>query len=137
MVFAIRSHRANGYLEVFSNVTRARSSAPAVAIEGGRRRRRRADNRIGSFVQFTAVYECFMNSVMELNLSKFIKQPNQWFAGALFALSLLGFIYPHHISQGMEGHGANIRYWHKIQKTNDNAWYTPPRSPTFDDLLGS
>ena len=74
---------------------------------------------------------------MQLNLPKSTKQPNQWFAGALFALSLLGSIHPHHMSHAKGPYQANILYSHQIQKSNDDFWYTPPRSPGFDDLLGS
>ena len=91
----------------------------------------------GSFVPFTVIGECFMNSAMQLNLSKSTKPPNQWFAGALFAFSLLGFIHPHHMSHTKEGYHANILYSHQIQNSNDDFWYTPPRSPAFNDLLGS
>jgi hypothetical protein len=91
----------------------------------------------GSFVPFTVIGECFMNSAMQLNLLKFTKQPNQWFAGALFAFSLLGSIHSHHMSHAQGRSHANLLYSHQIQKSNDDYWYTPPRSPAFSDLLGS
>jgi hypothetical protein len=74
---------------------------------------------------------------MQLNLSKSTKQPNQWFAGALFVFSLLGSITPHHTSHTKGHYHANILYSHQIQKSDDDFWYTPPRSPAFNDLLGS
>jgi hypothetical protein len=77
------------------------------------------------------------NAAMPLNLSKSSNQPNQRFADALLAFSLLGLIYPHHLIQATGRHHPNIRYSHGIQKNNDDYWYMPARSPAFDDLLGS
>ena len=74
---------------------------------------------------------------MQLNLSKLTKEPNQWFAGALFVFSLLGSIHPYHMSHVKGHYHANILYSHQIQKSDDDFWYTPPRSPAFNDLLGS
>ena len=76
------------------------------------------------------------NPAMQLHL-KYTKQPNHWFAGALFVFSLLGSIHPHHMSHAKGRYQANILYSHQIQKSNDDSWYTPPRSPAFSDLLGS
>jgi hypothetical protein len=88
-----------------------------------------------SLVPFTVIGECFISSAMQLNLSKFTKQPNQWFAGALFVFSLLSSTHPHHVIHA-KGRN-NILYSHQIQKSNDDSWYTPLRSPAFNDLLGS
>jgi hypothetical protein len=74
---------------------------------------------------------------MQLNLSKSTKQPNNWFAGALFVFSLLGYIHPHHMSYTKGHYHANILYSHQIQNSDDDFWYTPPRNPAFNDLLGS
>jgi hypothetical protein len=70
-------------------------------------------------------------------LSKSTKRPNNWFAGALFVFSLLGYIHPNHTSHTKGQYHANILYSHQIQKSDDDFWYTPPRSPAFNDLLGS
>ena len=78
-----------------------------------------------------------MNLAMQLDLLKFTKQPNQWFAGALFAFSWLGSNHPHHMSHAKGYYHANILYAHQIQESDDDLWYTPPRSPAFNDLLGS
>jgi hypothetical protein len=74
-----------------------------------------------------------MNSAMQLNLSNSTKQPNQWFAGALFVFSLLGSIHVSHAKGGR----YNTLYSHQIQKSNADLWYTPPRSPAFNEMLGS
>jgi hypothetical protein len=74
---------------------------------------------------------------MQMNPSKSTKQPNQWLAGALVVFSLLGSIHPHYMSHANRRYHANILYSRQIQKSNDDFWYTPPRSPAFDDLLGS
>jgi hypothetical protein len=74
---------------------------------------------------------------MQLNLSKTTKKPNQWFAGALFVFSLLASIHPYHMSHAKGYYHANILYAHQIQESDDDLWYTPPRSPAFNDLLGS
>ena len=69
---------------------------------------------------------------MQLKLSNSTKQSNQWFAGALFVFSLLGSVHMSHA----KGY-YNILYSHQIHKSNDDFWYTPPRSPAFNELLGS
>jgi hypothetical protein len=69
---------------------------------------------------------------MQLILSNPTKQSNQWFAGALFVFSLLGST---HMSYA-RGH-YNIQYSHQIQKSKNDTWYVPPRSPAFNELLGS
>ena len=74
---------------------------------------------------------------MQLNLSKPTKQPSQWFAGALFIFSVFGSIHPYHMSHAKGRYNANILYSHQIQKSDDDLWYTPSRSPAFNDLLGS
>jgi hypothetical protein len=74
---------------------------------------------------------------MQPNISKSTKQPNQWFAGALFVFSLLGSIPPYHMSHVKGGYHTNLLYSHQIEKSDDDSWYTPPRSPAFNDLLGS
>ena len=74
---------------------------------------------------------------MQLNLSKPTKQPSQWFAGSLFIFSVLGSIHPYHMIHAKGRYHANILYSHQNQKSNDDLWYTPPRSPAFNDLLGS
>jgi hypothetical protein len=106
------------------------------AIEGSSVEAHGKPIRTGSFVPFTVIGECFMNSAMQLNLLKFTKQPNQCFAGALFAFSLVGSIHPHYMSHVQGRSHANLLYSHQIQKSNDDYWYTPPRSPAFNDLLG-
>jgi hypothetical protein len=58
---------------------------------------------------------------MQLNLFKSNKQPNQWFAGALFAFSLLGSIHPNDMNHAKGRHHANFFYSHKIQKSNDDS----------------
>jgi hypothetical protein len=81
--------------------------------------------------------EAAYDPARQLNLSKPAKQPNQWFAGALFVFSLIGSIAPHHLSHAKGRYHANILYSNQIQKSDDDSWYTPPRSPAFNDLLGS
>ena len=69
---------------------------------------------------------------MQLKLSNSTKQSNQWFAGPLFVFSLLFSIHMSHA----KGH-YNIQYSHQTQQSKDDFWYTPPRSPAFNELLGS
>jgi hypothetical protein len=76
-----------------------------------------------------------MNSVMQLNLLKSTKQPNQCFAGALFVFTLLGTVHPHQVSHTKRH--SSILYSNQTQKSHDDFWYTPPQSPAFDHLLGS
>ena len=69
---------------------------------------------------------------MQKNLSHFTKQPNQRFAGALLVFSLLGSVHLSHA----KGH-YDIQYSHQIEKSKNDSWYTPERSPAFNELLGS
>lgn len=78
-----------------------------------------------------------MNSAMQLNLSKSVNEPNRSFANLLLAFSLLGLIYAHHMNQVNERYHANIVHLIHVRQTNDDFWYTPPRSPAFNDLIGS
>jgi hypothetical protein len=93
------------------------------------------NNRTGSFVPFTVTGECLITSAMQLTRSQFNKKPNQWFAATLFVFSMLGSIHAHQMSHAKGRY--KILYSHQIQKSNDDFWYTPPRSPVFNDLLGS
>src|SRR5580704_7276680 len=77
------------------------------------------------------------NPAIQRNLPNSTKQPNQWFAGALIVFSLLGSIHPYHVSHTKGRYHADIQYLHQIQKSKDDFWYSPPRSPAFNDLLGS
>jgi hypothetical protein len=91
-----------------------------------------------SYTKYPAIdSEDVYDPAMQLNLSKSTKQPSQWFAGALFIFSVLGSIHPYHMSHAKGRYHANILYSHQIQKSDDDLWYTPPRSPAFNDLLGS
>jgi len=78
-----------------------------------------------------------MNSAMQLNLSKSIKQPNQLFASVLLAFSLLGSINPHRMNYAIGRYHADTVNLNQFQQDSDDSWYTPPRSPAFSDLLGS
>jgi hypothetical protein len=55
----------------------------------------------------------------------------------MFIFSVLGSIHPYHMSHAKGRYNANILYSHQIQKSDDDLWYTPSRSPAFNDLLGS
>jgi hypothetical protein len=69
---------------------------------------------------------------MQLKLSNSTKQSHQWLAGALFVFSLLGST---HLSYARGRY--HIQYFHEIQKSKNDSSYTPPRSPAFNELLGS
>jgi hypothetical protein len=51
-----------------------------------------------SFHLRLSVDALFMHPAIQLHLSQSSKQPNQLFAGALFAFRFLGSIHPHHMS---------------------------------------
>jgi hypothetical protein len=78
-----------------------------------------------------------MNLAMQTNLSTPIKQPNRLFASALLALSLLGSFHPHHMNYANGRSDANVVHLNQVEQTSDDFIYTPPRSPAFDNLLGS
>jgi len=78
-----------------------------------------------------------MHSAMQLHLSQSPKQPNQLFAGAVLAFSLLGSIHPIYRNTENGRYYENLVNQIEVQKNNDDFWYTPPRSPAFNDLWGS
>jgi len=78
-----------------------------------------------------------MHSAMQLHLSQSPKQPNQLFAGAVLAFSLLGSMHPHHWNTENGRYHENFVNQIQVQTNNDDFWYTPPRSPAFNDLWGS
>ena len=74
---------------------------------------------------------------MPLNLSKLINGPNRLLPGVLLALGFLGVFHPPQLN-GANGHyRANRVSLNQVQQSNDRPWYSPPRSPAFNDLTGS
>ena len=61
------------------------------------------------------------------------RQYNQFFASSLLALSLFGFLFPHHVNSGLSGHRVNhpVNVVDKMQtRQSDDDWaYQPPVSP--------
>jgi hypothetical protein len=78
-----------------------------------------------------------MHSAMQLHLSQSPKQPNQLFAGALLAFSLLGSMDPHYWNTENGRYHENFVNQIQVQKNNHDSLYNPPRSPAFNDLWGS
>jgi hypothetical protein len=72
-----------------------------------------------------------------MKLPKLIKQPNQTFSSLLLAFSLFAFLHPHHANSANGRYHVNIMNPNQVQQDNNAQWYTPPRSPGFNDLTGS
>jgi hypothetical protein len=65
------------------------------------------------------------------------KQPTQSFASVLLACSLFGFVFSHHANSANEPHHMNFIQKSEAQQNNDDSWYTPLRSPGFNEDFGS
>ena len=70
-----------------------------------------------------------------MTLSNSIKQQNQSFASVLLAFSLFGFLWPDHVNSANGRHHVNLVKPSEVQQ--NDSWYTPARSPGFDDDFGS
>ena len=65
------------------------------------------------------------------------KQPTQSFASVLLACSLFGFVFSHHANSAKEPHHMNFIQKSEAQQNDDDSWYTPLRSPGFNEDFGS
>ncbi len=74
---------------------------------------------------------------MQLDLSKSIGHPNQSLASPLLAFGLLGSFHPNYRSDANVRYRTNIVQLNQVQQSKDHFWYTPLRSPGFNDLTGS
>jgi hypothetical protein len=93
--------------------------------------------RSGSFVPFTIIGECSTDTPMQTNLSKLVRQTHQSFASVLLASSWIGLSHPHHTNSTNTRYHVNLAKPNRTRQNEDNSWYTPPRSPQFDDSMGS
>ena len=91
----------------------------------------------GSFVPFTIIGECSTDTPMQTNLSNLVRQTNQSFASVLLASSWIGFSHPHHSNSTNARYHVNLAKPSRVRQIEDNSWYTPARSPQFDDSMGS
>jgi hypothetical protein len=64
-----------------------------------------------------------------------IKHANR-FASVFLAFSLFGFLWPHHVNSAARHH-VNLIRPSQVQESDDDSWYTPPRSPGFHEDFGS
>src|ERR1700733_6912481 len=91
----------------------------------------------GSLVPFTGFASCPMSWAMPLNLSKLINGPSRLLPGVLLALGFIGVLHPSQLNSVNGHYRANRVHLNQIQQGNDRPWYSPPRSPAFNDLTGS
>lgn len=61
--------------------------------------------------------------------SNSITKPNRFFAGALLALSLFGFLYPAHVNAQNSDSRVNVIEQTQTQRSDVNWGYRPPASP--------
>jgi hypothetical protein len=76
-----------------------------------------------------------------MKLLDLTRQPTQSFASVLLAFSLFGFVFSHHANSENEPHHMKT-VQKSVQKSeakqnDDDIWYTPPRSPGFNEDFGS
>jgi hypothetical protein len=74
---------------------------------------------------------------MKMNVSGLAKQANCSFFNVLLAFSLLGFLHPHHANLERTRYRVSLVKPDEVQQNEGNSLYTPPRSPAFNDLIGS
>jgi hypothetical protein len=80
-----------------------------------------------------------------IGLLKLTKQPTQSFASVILAFSLFGFLWPHHANSGNERHHMNFQMQKNSQMQrsaanwdhDEDGFYTPTRSPGWNDDFGS
>ena len=65
------------------------------------------------------------------------KQPTQSFASVLLACCLFDFVFSHHANSANEPHHMNFIQKSEIKQNHNDFWYTPPRSPGFNEDFGS
>jgi hypothetical protein len=73
----------------------------------------------------------------KMKLLNSTKQPTQSFASVLLACSLLGFVFSHHANSANEPHHMNFIQKSEAQQNDNDSWYTPLRSPGFNEDFGS
>jgi hypothetical protein len=66
---------------------------------------------------------------MKMKHSNSNTQYSQFFASALVALSLFGFLFPHHVNSGRSGHRVNMVEKIQTHQSDDDWGYKPPASP--------
>jgi hypothetical protein len=65
------------------------------------------------------------------------KQLTQSFASVLLACSLFGLVFSHHANSANEPHHMNFIQKSEAQQNDDDSWYSPLRSPAFNEDFGS
>ena len=73
----------------------------------------------------------------KMKLLNSTKQPTQSFASVLLACSLFGFVFSHHANSANEPHHMNFIQKSEAHQNDDDSWYTPLRSPGFNEDFGS
>jgi hypothetical protein len=76
---------------------------------------------------------------------KLTAQSNQSFASVILAFSLFGFLWPHHPNSGNKRHRIHFQMQKdsQMQKSggdwdhDEDGFYTPTRSPGWNDDFGS
>jgi len=74
---------------------------------------------------------------MKTNISKLPKHQKYSFSSVLSALSLLGFLHPYPANSEHAHYRLSLVRSSEAQQNDTSSWYTPARSPAFNDLFGS
>jgi hypothetical protein len=72
-----------------------------------------------------------------MKLSNLNTQLNQFFGSALFALSLFGFLFPHHVTSKTSHQRVNMIEQVQTRQGDDDSSYMPPNSPGSHREFGS
>jgi len=74
-----------------------------------------------------------------MKLLKLTTQPNQSFASVILAFGLFGFLWPHHANSGNKRHHIDFQMQGSAGDWDhdEDGFYTPTRSPGWNDDFGS
>lgn len=64
-------------------------------------------------------------------------QLNQFFGSSLLALSLFGFLFPHHVTSATRHHRVNMIEQVQTRQGDDDSSYMPPSGPGDHREFGS
>jgi hypothetical protein len=91
----------------------------------------------GSFVPFTIMGGCSRDTPMQTKLWQLVRQTKQPLASILLATFCTGLSHPYHTNSTNTRYHVNLVKPSRARQHEDSSWYTPPRSPQFDDSTDS
>jgi len=74
--------------------------------------------------------------LMKANALKSSYHPIQSFVGVLLAFSLFGLFHPDQVKYKSGRGDRKVVHFNRLQQSNGDSIYSPPRSPGFNELAG-